>query len=93
MEGTPVALRFTVNGLCAMEEASGKPLSALLDGGFSGLRWLLWCGLLPARPGLTPEHAGDIMQDYLARGGTLEELSQECAKGLTTADFFRGARA
>lgn len=79
-------LHFTVNHLCIMEEAMGQPLSSLMNGGITGLRAFLWCGLMGE--GISREDAGEMIQAYCAEGGSLKELSALLAEALQDAGFF-----
>lgn len=85
--GRSYPLRFTVNHICCLEEATKKPLSALLDGSLQGVRDILWCGLMAEN--ITREDAGQIMQDYLDQGGSFADLSQILADAMADAGFFR----
>lgn len=86
VNGRTYALRFTVNNICCLEEAMGKGLSALLSGSLSGIRALLWCGLMSE--GVEQEEAGQLMEAYLCQGGSLKELSDLLARAMEDAGFF-----
>ncbi len=87
LEGRAHPLHFTINHLCLMEEALDMPLQKLLSSGITGMRALLWCGLMEEK--ITLEEAGDMVQRYLQQGGTLHALSEILADALTDAHFFR----
>lgn len=83
-----VLLRYTVNAMCAMEDAAGGALDGLMDRQFTATRLLLWGGMLAAEPSLTPEAAGALIGEHLAMGGNLEEIVNFCAEGMRLAGFF-----
>ena len=86
--GRAVALYYTVNALCAVEERAGGSLDHLMERQFTATRLLLWGGMLDGQPELTLADAGRIIGDHLAKGGTLEQIVEFCAEGLRRAGFF-----
>ena len=86
--GVTVALRYTFNAMCAVEDRAGGALDALLERQYSAARLLLWGGMLDSRPEVTLEEAGELIGGHIARGGTLEEVVEFCAEGLRRAGFF-----
>lgn len=86
VNGRLYSLRFTVNHICCLEEALGEKFPALLSGSVWGMRALIWCGLMEEK--LSLEEAGDLLQAYLAQGGTLQALSQILADAMEDAGFF-----
>ena len=85
-------LAFTVNSVCLLEETAGQPLSRLLAADVSGLRALLWCGLIHARPGMTLAQAGDLIDGFLRGGGSLDDLCDQLCAALEDAVFFQRAK-
>lgn len=86
--GRSVALRYTVNSMCAVEDAVGGALDEVFERQFTAARLLLWGGMLEGQPGVTLHEAGELIGKHLAGGGTLEEIVEHCAEGLKRAGFF-----
>ena len=86
--GRGVCLRYTVNSMCAVEDAAGGALDNVMEKQFTAARLLLWGGMLDGHPEMTLAEAGRIIGDHLAAGGTLEEIVEFCAEGLRRAGFF-----
>ena len=86
--GRSVILRYTVNSMCAVEDAAGGALDEVFDRQFTAARLLLWGGMLDRQPGLTLNEAGELVGRHLSGGGTLEEIVEHCAEGLRRAGFF-----
>lgn len=86
--GRSVTLRYTVNAMCAIEDACGGALDEMMERQFTAARLLLWGGMLDGCPGMTLAEAGELIGAHLAAGGTLEEIVELCAEGLKRAGFF-----
>lgn len=86
--GKPVALRYTVNAMCAIEDACGGALDAVMERQFTAARLLLWGGMLEGRPEATLKEVGELIGAHLKTGGTLEEIVEHCAEGMKRAGFF-----
>ena len=86
--GRSVILRYTVNSMCAVEDAAGGALDEVFDRQFTAARLLLWGGMLDAQPDLTLNAAGELVGAHLAGGGTLEQIVEHCAEGMKRAGFF-----
>lgn len=86
--GRSVILRYTVNSMCAVEDAAGGALDEIFDRQFTAARLLLWGGMLESEPGMTLAQAGELVGAHLAGGGTLEQIVEHCAEGLRRAGFF-----
>lgn len=86
--GRSVILRYTVNAMCAVEDAAGGSLDEALSREFTGVRLLLWGGMLHSQPDLTLAGAGELLDAHLTAGGTLEEVATCCAEALRRAGFF-----
>ena len=86
--GKSVVLRYTVNSMCAVEDAAGGALDEVFERQFTAARLLLWGGMLDAEPGLTLKDAGGLVGAHLAGGGTLEQIVEHCAEGMRRAGFF-----
>ena len=93
LAGMPLALHYTVNGMCALEALAGKPIDRLLDMHFSATRLLLWAGLHDAHPDMTVRDAGNLIGEHLLQGGSLEDIAQACADGLRAAGLMGDPRA
>ena len=86
--GKPVALRYTVNAMCAIEDACGGALDRIMERQFTAARLLLWGGMLEEQPGVTIDEVGGMIGAHLKLGGTLEEIVEHCAEGMKRAGFF-----
>lgn len=86
--GQSLRMKYTVNGLCAVEDRAGQPLDLLMNRQFSAARLLLWGGLIECQPEMTLAMAGDLIGKHMASGGALEEIIDLCAEGLKDAGFF-----
>lgn len=86
--GRSVHLRYTVNSMCAVEDAAGGALDEVFDRQFTAARLLLWGGMLESEPGLTLRDAGELVGKHLSGGGTLEQIVEHCAEGMRRAGFF-----
>lgn len=87
--GRAVQLRYTVSALCAMEDRAGGSLEEIMDRQFTAARLLLWGGMLDRQPETTLKMAGELIDDHIAQGGTLDEIVEMCALALEAAGFFR----
>ena len=88
LAGRPLRLRYTVNSLCDLEEKAGMPIDRLMDRQFSATRLLLWAGLIPCQPELTPTDVGALIGRELLMGGSLEDIVDLCADGLRAAGLL-----
>lgn len=93
LNGREYGLRFTVNAVCRLEEATDRGLDALMRTQLSCLRGLLWCGLVESEPGMTLAAAGNLLQAHLAAGGDLRKVADQLASALEDAGFFPGPGA
>ena len=89
--GRSVLLRYTVNAMCAVEDACGGALDEIMERQFSAARLLLWGGMLDGCPNATLAEAGNLIGAHLEKGGTLEEIVEHCAEGMKRAGFFHPA--
>ena len=93
MMDRPRRLRFDINSLAELEEVTGTSLFTLFSQEQMGIRFLrtfIWGGLRWEDRALTLQQVGDLIQEYLERGGSLAELAQSMTKalelsGLTTS--------
>lgn len=86
--GQSVVLRYTVNAMCAIEDACGGALDEVMNRQFTAARLLLWGGMLDSCPNMTLAQSGELIGAHLAGGGTLEEIVEKCAEGMRRAGFF-----
>lgn len=86
--GRELKLKYTVNALCAVEERAGAPLDEMMARQFSAVRLLLWGGLAACRPETTLQEAGEMMDEHIRAGGTLEEIAQMCMEAMEDAGFI-----
>ena len=85
--GVPVALKYTVNAMCAIEDNAPGSVADLPEKEYTAARLLLWGGMLHAQPDLTLSEAGDMIDGHIARGGSLEEVAERCLEGLRRCGF------
>ena len=90
--GRNVHLRYTVNSMCAIEDAAGGALDDVLDRQFTAARLLLWGGMLGGAPETTLAQAGELIGKHLSGGGRLEQIIEHCAEGMRRAGFFGAAQ-
>ena len=88
LAGLPLVLHYSINSLCAMEARAGMPLDQLMRHHFSATRLLLWAGLIPCQPELTPTDVGALIGRELLMGGSLEDIVDLCADGLRAAGLL-----
>lgn len=81
-------LRYPINALCALEEQYG-PIDRMCRTAFSSVRALLWCGLITAHPDMTPQKAGELIEEHLRSGGSLHALSRQLAEALADSCALR----
>lgn len=81
----PRRLRFDINSLAELEDVLGGNLFSVFQQDRLGIKFLrafVWGGLRWEDKSLTMHQAGDLIQDYLERGGTLESLMQTLTKAI-----------
>lgn len=88
--GRALRMYYSVNALCAVEERGGGSLDGLMERQFSATRLLLWGGLMEKQPEITLKDAGELIGEHIRTGGTLEDIVNMCARGLSEAGFFSG---
>ena len=86
--GRSVILRYTVNAMCAVEDAAGGALDNVMERQFTAARLLLWGGMLDKAPETPLSEAGRLIGEHLASGGTLDEIVEACAEAMRRAGFF-----
>lgn len=89
----PRHIRYDYNSVCDFEEKSNKSIQELMtnDGlklGFSSLRNLLWAGLKWEENGLTVQRVGNMIQDFLKEGRSMEELGDAICKAFEVSGLF-----
>jgi len=89
--GKAYRMCYSVNALCAVEDCAGGSLDSLMERQFSATRLLLWGGLMEKQPEITLCAAGELIGEHIRAGGTLEDIVNICARGLSEAGFFSGA--
>lgn len=69
----PRHLRFDVNAISDLEELLGMGVGEIVGNpklsGFRTVRGLVWAGLKHEDPTITPQKAGDLMQDFMEKTG------------------------
>lgn len=75
----PRRLRFDVNALDALESALGEPLGRMIgllaQGSIRALKLAIWQGLRHEDRMLTPDRAGNLVQDWFDAGRELGDLN------------------
>lgn len=86
----PRRLRYDFNAIADLETTLGHPIATLLTTqmGLSSIRGLLWCGLKAEDRRLTPQRTGELIQQYLTNGGTLEALLAKVREALDQSGVF-----
>ena len=85
--GRELALRYTFNSICAMEDRAGMPLDKLLIRKYSPVRLLFWGALIDRQPDISLREAGDIIGAHIKAGGSIDEVALICAEALEKAGF------
>lgn len=86
--GRELALRYTFNSICAVEERSELPLERLMERKFGSVRLLFWGALIDRQPDITVEAAGRLINDHLKAGGTLDDIAGLCIEALAHAGLM-----
>ena len=84
-------LVYDYNALADVEERAGMGIAALFTeerAGYHLIRLLLWGGLRPAEPRLTPARVGDFVQEYKMAGGDLETLMNKVLEALRASGLW-----
>ena len=84
-------VRFDFNAIADIEQRTGMGIGKLMsedNAGFHSIRVLLWGGMKFARPRLTFEDAGNLLQQYLDGGGTFEAISQRLVLAMQIAGLI-----
>lgn len=92
IDGKERKFRFDLNAVADVEDSLGKDIQQIFSEGGMGLRTiraLFWAGLKQSEKGLTIARTGQILNDYLASGGTMEELTEYIDKGLRASYLFK----
>ena len=78
-------LRYDFNALCEIENESGLGITEIINSTkiTYTTRVMLWGGLLHQKPNLTVKEAGEIIQDNLKNGKSLNDISEVIIKALT----------
>ena len=94
-EGEPRQLRLDINALALIEDAAGCGFQRLLlvEGrSVSTIRLFIWAGLrqtlgVKSRSEWNVQKAGELIQEHIDAGGSLESLMQSINDALTAAGF------
>lgn len=89
----PRHIRYDYNSVCDFEEKSGKSIQELMSNeglklGLASLRSLLWAGLKWEENGLTVPRVGNMIQDFLKEGRSMEELGDAICKAFEVSGLF-----
>lgn len=87
------ALKFTYNALAEFEEKTQIPfLEGLKKTSFSGIRDLVWAGLLHYQPvpgmALTTNQVGELIEDAINSGADMLDIQNEISKAVDDALFI-----
>ncbi|NLF28279.1 MAG: hypothetical protein GX592_10305 [Clostridiales bacterium] len=86
--GRALVLRYTVNSMCVVEEMAGGSLLDALNSDFTAARLLFWGALMDRQQGITLREAGELIDEHLKGGGSLNEIVDRCAEALRRAGFL-----
>ena len=92
LDDKPRRLRYQYNDIADVEEKAGLGIAAIFNEdriGFHSIRLLIWGGLKWADHGLTIHRAGDLLQEYLSRGGDLAELMEKVRQALEQSGIMK----
>jgi hypothetical protein len=82
-------LVYSINVIADMEETTGRSFDSIFTGpSISALRLLIWTGLITNNTNMTLRQAGDIVQEYLAGGNSVESLTGVVTKAMSDAGFL-----
>lgn len=87
----PRHLRFSINALADLEEATGQSVLLAMSEknlGFRSLRALLWAGLRHEENGISIERAGDLLQKFMENGGELSTVMEKVALAVQACGLF-----
>jgi hypothetical protein len=87
-------MRFDYNAVSDVEEKMGKGIPSIFSEqnvGFNTIRMFYWAGLKWKNPGLTPQLAGNWLQDELANGRDMVSLMEPIMIGLKQAKILKTA--
>ena len=87
--GRALALRYTVNSMCVVEEMAGGSLFDVLGADFTAARLLFWGALMDRQQEITLREAGEMLDSHLQAGGTLSEIVDACAEAMRRAGFLK----
>ena len=86
------SLYFDINVISDVDDQLRSGVIGLVhsnDWRVSDVRTVLWGGLKSEDPALTKEQVGRLMQDYVAAGGVLNDLTQKIYDAFFAAGFLR----
>ena len=81
-------VKYSINGLIAMEQRLGKSFMSLFDGEemtLGAIRMLVYCGLMEKQSQLSEEAVGNIIQDAIDGGMTFQEIANVFMAEMTKA--------
>lgn len=84
-------LRYDYNAVCEIEEQFGKGISAIFandQAGFRSVRIILWAGLRWKDPGITLQRVGQMLNEEVKNGTSLEEIFKIAFKALNKSGVF-----
>jgi len=81
-------LHYSINSMCALEEAAKVPLEEIFSRRFSAVRLLMWAGIMEKQPGIGLLKCGEMLDEYIKNGGTLEEIVEICSLAMQDAGFI-----
>ena len=82
-------LRFTINAVAGLERMHGCGIDGISKKGeITALRALLHCGLQAYNANVDVDKAGELIDDYLAAGNTLQDISEILKDALSNSGFL-----
>lgn len=90
IQGNEYILKYDVNALVMLEDLTGKSLAQVLEAdlGFKIIRDLLQAGLRKNHK-INGEHSGELIQQFLDQGQTLQELSVILMKAFEESNLVK----
>lgn len=85
-------LRYDFNAIADAEEKAGLGISNMFSddrAGLNSVRLLVWAGLKWRERGLTIERTGDMLQDFVREGGSLEAIMDKVRLALERSGLLK----
>jgi hypothetical protein len=87
----PRRLKFDYNAICEAEDKAGMGIIDMMkeeNFGFRSIRALMYAGLRWEQRNLTVEMAGQLLQSYIAKEGTMAEIAGIITEAIFASGLF-----